>query len=106
MSKIVNVYVASDFDPWPINFTNNFQFKNSLFGATNIVKNSDKEKYVYSEYRITFDSGGSWSFNNDTARNAIIFGADNSSSSHSFNRKKKFLILCEGPTFGINGSFF
>ena len=31
-----------------ISFTNNFKFKNCLFGATNIVKNSDKEKYVYS----------------------------------------------------------
>ena len=31
-------------------------------GATNIVKNSDKEKYVYSGYGITFDSGGSWRF--------------------------------------------
>ena len=25
-----------------------------------MVKNSDKEKYVYGGYRITFDSGGSW----------------------------------------------
>ena len=101
MSKIVNVYIASDLDPWPKNPTNNFKFKNSLFGATNIVKNSDKEKYVYSKYRVTFDSGGSWSFHNGTTRNAIIFGADNSSSSHSDNHKKFFLILGEGPTFGI-----
>ena len=101
MSKIVNVYIASDLDPWPKNPTNNFKFKNSLFGATNIVKNSDKEKYVYSKYRVTFDSGGSWSFHNGTTRNAIIFGADNSLSSHSDNHKKFFLILGEGPTFGI-----
>ena len=33
------------------------------------------------------------------------FSADNSSSSHSDNRKNNFLILGEGPTFGINGSF-
>ena len=44
------------------------KFKNCLFGATNIVKNSDKEKYVYSGYRIIFDSGGFWSFDNDTAK--------------------------------------
>ena len=54
------------------------QFKNCLFGATNIVKNSDKEKYVYSGYRITFDSAGFWKLNNDAARNVIIFGVDNS----------------------------
>ena len=35
----------------------------------------------------------------------IIIGVDNSSSSHSENGKKSFLILANGPTFGINGSF-
>ena len=64
LTKIVNVYIFYDLDAWPKNPTNNFKFKNCLFGATNIVKNSDKEKYVYSGYGITFDSGGSWSFDN------------------------------------------
>ena len=72
---------------------------------TGKVRNSDKEKYVYSGYGITFDSAGSWSFNNDAARNVIIFGVVNSSSCHADNRKSNFLILGEGPTFGINGSF-
>ena len=30
---------------------------------------------------------------------------DNSSSSHSDNRKYNFIILGEGDTFGFNGSF-
>ena len=76
-----------DLDAWPENPTNNFKFRNCLFGATNIVKNSDKEKYVYSGCGITFDSASSWSFGNDFARNVIIFGVDNSSSSYSCNRK-------------------
>ena len=38
---------------------------------------------------------------NSTARNAIIFGVDSSSSSHVVDN---FLILGKGPTFGINGS--
>ena len=60
-----------------------------VFGATDIVKNSDEEKYVYRGYRITFDSAGSSSFDNDFAKNVIIFGVDNSSSSsHSVNCKK------------------
>ena len=62
-----------DLDAWPKNPTNNFKFKNCLFRATNIVKNSYKEKYVYSGYAITFDSAGSWSFGNDFAR-TLIFG--------------------------------
>ena len=105
LTKIVNIYIVCDLDAWPRNPTNNFKFKNCSFGATNVVRNSDKEKYVHSRYGITFDSGGSWKFDNDFARNVIIFGVDNSSSSHSDNRKNNFLILGEGPAYGINGSF-
>ena len=36
----------------------NFILRNCLFGATNIVKNSDKSKYVYSGYGIAFDGKG------------------------------------------------
>ena len=63
--------------------SNNFIFKNCLFGATSVVKNSDKEKYVYIGYGITFDSTGSWSFDNAIARTSIIFGVDNRSSFHA-----------------------
>ena len=58
-----------------------------------------------SGYGITFDSAGWWGFDNDTVRNVINFGVDNSSSSYSDNSKNNFLILGEGQTFGINGSF-
>ena len=74
---------------------------NLKFGATGVVENSDIVKYVYSGYGITFDSAGSWSFDSDTARN-VMFGVDHSSSSHGGNHQNKFLILSEGPTFGIN----
>ena len=50
-----------------------------------------KKKYVYSIYGIKFDSAGLWSFGNDIARDVIIFGVDNSSSSHH-NYKKPFNI--------------
>ena len=103
MPKIVNVYIVYHLDAWPRNPTNNFKFKNCLFGATSIVKNSDK-KYVHSGYGITFDSAGSWSFDNDIARNVTIFGVDNSSSSHADNHNNSFSTLDEGPTFGINGN--
>ena len=62
LNKIGNVYNVYDLDAWPTKPTNNFKFKNCLFGATNIVKNSDKEKYVYCGYGIAFYSAGSWSF--------------------------------------------
>ena len=81
-SKLKPLYTA---------FLHSIKFKNCLFGATNTVKNSDKEKYVYSGYGITF--------------NFIIFGADNSLSSHVDNSKNNFIILGLNPTFVINGSF-
>ena len=90
LTKIVKVYSVYNLDVYPKDPTNNFKLKNCLFGATNIVKNSDKEKYVYRGYGITFDSAGFWSFNNGTARNVISFGVDSCSSSHSDNRKKTF----------------
>ena len=60
---------------------------------------------MYSGYGITFDSASSWSFDNDTVRNVVAFDVDNNLSSHSDNLKNNFLMLGEGPSFGINGSF-
>ena len=41
----------------------------------------------------------------DTARNAIIFVVDNSSSSYVDNLKNNILILGKVPNFRINGRF-
>ena len=54
-----------------------------MFDAINIVKNNVIEKSVYSGYGIVFDGAGKWSFYNDSAEIVIMFGIDNSSSSHS-----------------------
>ena len=78
MTKLVNVYIVYDLDSWPRNPTNNSKFKKCLPGATSIVKSSDKEKHLYSGYGIILDSAGSWSFDNNAARNVITFGVDNS----------------------------
>ena len=60
---------------------------------------------MYCDYGISFDSADSWSFDNEIARNVIIFGVDNSLSSQAENRKNNFLVLGAGPTFRINGRF-
>ena len=60
---------------------------------------------MYRGYGVSSDSVCFWSFDNDTARNDIIFGFYSSSSSHSVNCKNNILILGEGPPFGIDGSF-
>ena len=105
LTKIVNVYIVYELNASSKNPGNNFKFKNCLFGATNIVKNSDKEKCVYGGYGKTFNSATFWSFDNDTTINVIRFGVDYSSSSHSEYSKNNFLTLSKGRTFGINGSF-
>ena len=78
LTKIVNAYIVYDLDAWPKILSNNFNLKNCLFGATDIVKNGEKEKRVYSGYGKVFDGAGLWNFGNDNARNVVIFGANNS----------------------------
>ena len=39
---MLEVYIVYDLPAWSRNSTNNFKFKNYLFGATNRVKSSDK----------------------------------------------------------------
>ena len=85
---------------WSKNPTYSFKFRNWLFGATNIVKNSGKEKYVYSGYGITFSSTDWWSFDNVTARNVMILDVDKSSSLHAETCKINFLILTLGQIYG------
>ena len=70
--------------------------------VTNIVKNSDKEKQVYSGCGVVFDGADSWNF---AWLNVVIFGVDNGSSSHSDNHKNNFLILGGGLTCGIDIQF-
>ena len=60
---------------------------------------------MYKGYRIAFDVAGSWSFDDDFTKTVIDFGVDNSSSSHSDNRKSVFSVLDDSPTYDINGTF-
>ena len=64
------------------------------------MKKSDKEKYVYSGYGIPFDSAVSWSFDNGTAKNLVIFVLIVHHLMH--HCKNEFFVLGEGPTFRIN----
>ena len=61
-----------------------------MFSATNVVRNNDKSKYLFS---------------NDSAKNIKIFSVDNSSSSHTDNCKNDLFVLGEELTYDINGSF-
>ena len=41
---------------------------------------------------MEFDGKSEWGFGNDYARNVIIFGVDNSSSSHADNLTNNLLV--------------
>ena len=45
-----------------------------------------------------------WSFGNGYSKNVVVFGIDNSLSSHVDNQKNYFLVLDDGPLDGINNS--
>ena len=60
---------------------------------------------MHSDYGIALDERDMWDFGNDFARNAVGFGVDNGSTSHADNRKNYFLVLGEGLSYSINGSF-
>ena len=64
-----------------------------MFVASNIVKSSDKSKYVYGGYGTAFEGAGSSSFGNNFARNVVIFSVSNSSSSPTDNRKNNSLVF-------------
>ena len=65
-----------------------------MFGATDLVKNSDKEKYVHNGYGIAFDGKGKWSFGNDLAKNVIVFGVDKKWI-FNFRWRSKFFVINE-----------
>ena len=84
------------------NTTSDPTLENCLFGAVSLTKNANINKYKYSGYEIRFDRHGSYSHASfGPGRNVIIFGVNMSSLTKTDNRKKDFLILCAGPTKGL-----
>ena len=100
--KVVNIYIV--YEIFSYSFGDNYPtLENCLFGAVNLTKNADIDKYRYSGYRGGFDRKGSFSLpgGNRYGKNTIIFGADMNSSIHVDNKEKDILILGIGPTQGL-----
>ena len=62
------------------------------------------KKINYNGQGITFDGNGMCSFGNDFVENVVVFDVDNTSSSHTDNKKNNFLLSGERQTKGINNS--
>ena len=89
---------------YPSNSVNNFTLKNCVFSTVELVRNTIKSRFACNWWGIAFDGKGSSSFGSDFVKNVVIFGVDNSSSSHTDNQKNNFLVLGEGHIQGINES--
>ena len=61
-----------------------------------LAGNAIKGRFTYDGWGIVFDGESSWSFGKEFCRNFVIFGVDNTSSSHTGNGKYNFLVLGEG----------
>lgn len=76
-----------------------------MFVAAKLTRHPIKSQFIYYDYEAAFDWIGKWSFLcYKFARNIVIFGADNSSSRHSDNRRNNFLVIGHETTDVINNS--
>ena len=96
----VSLYISYE---WSRNLNTNFTLGNFLFGALKFNKIADPDKYGYSGCGIGFDPrsqflwlDGGW------RKNVVIFGADMGSFVCVDNKYKDILVLCDGPTQGLD----
>ena len=102
---IVNIYIVYRTSLKTINYS--FVLKNSFFGAIEITKNADVDKYKYSGYGIGFDRKGSYTHpDGGYGRNVIIFGADLSNSKHANNKARNILGFGQDFIQKIDGTTF
>ena len=90
---MVNIYIVYELSA-STSHIDDPTLKNCSFGAVNLTKNANIDKYRYSGYGIGFDRKESFSFpGGGFGQNVIIFGADMNYSPHIDNKGKDILIL-------------
>ena len=109
--NVINIYIVYKLDPIATGRdTTTFTIQNSLFGAMQITKNADVNKYNYKGYGICFDGRKEFAhvrkrgnFNDTTmARNVIIFGVDMSFSKHLNNKRNNIYVMGKDYVQRIN----
>ena len=106
-NNVVNLYIVYELNTWSQDLNAEFMLKDCLFGTVKITKNANPNKYSYSGYGIGVDSLSLFSisiFSFDWGKNAIIFGADMTSSVHANKRNKDILNLGKGKTKGLDNT--
>ena len=90
--NVVHLFIVDKLDTWSQDLNAHFPPKDCFFGAVKLTKNDDPDRYSYSGYCIGFSSYSLFSLPSIYwGNNAIIFGADNSSSVHIDDKIKRDL---------------
>ena len=70
-----------------------------VLACLELPNNADPDKYGYNGYDNEFDVCSQSSLSKgECGKNVVIFGVDNSSSTHVDDRKKDIIIFGEGST--------
>ena len=102
-NNVTNIYCVYQIEPISSSRDNTFTVQNVLFGAMQITKNADTDKYKYKGYGICFDGGGLFSIGNiNNGRSVIIFGVHENSVIHSNNKENNIFIMGDAFVQGIN----
>ena len=101
---IVNIYIVYEISK-NYNINSYPTLENGLFGAVSLTKHVDIDQCKYSGYGIGFDRKKEFSLgSNGFGRNAIIFGADISSSVHTNNKTRNILVFDKDFVQGLDNT--
>ena len=96
-NNVINIYVVYKLDPISSTRNTDYTIQNALFGAMEIIKNTDTSKCKYKGYGICFDEGGMFNIGNiNNSGNVIIFGVYENSVIHSNNKTNNIYIMGDG----------
>ena len=87
--KLIDLYISYILDPQLRNWNTDFTLSNCLFVSAKLTIDANVDKDKYNGYGIVFDFLSEFSFTDGCyGKNAIMFGADTSSSVHIDNKEK------------------
>ena len=102
-NNVINIYCVYEIQPISSSRDDTFAVQNALFGAMQITKNTDTDKYKYKGYGICFDEDGLFSIGNiNNGRNVIIFGVHENSVIHPNNKANNIFVMGDEFVQGIN----
>ena len=109
-NNVVNIYIVYKLDAIASTRDTTFTIQNALFGAMQITKNTDTNKYHDKGYGICFDESEQFSHtiteggrvHTTLTRNVIIFGADMSFSKDANNKRNNIYVMGQDYVQRIN----